>query len=66
MYPFVNYNGYWIMQKARRFGYNQSYQNWLQELLNRSRRQYKLKRIKSRLRVSFIGYSYNTKTYGNR
>lgn len=56
----TEYN-FWITQKARRFGYSIAAREYALRILSNGRRQYQLKRIKSRLRVSFIGYSYNIK-----
>ena len=50
-----------IFGKARRLGFTNGYNIFLMGLMSKVKRQYKLKRIKSRLRVSFIGYSYNVR-----
>ncbi len=46
----------------RRYGNSWRQRQYLMQILNSARKQYKLKRVKSRLRVSFIGYSYNVNT----
>ena len=50
-----------IFSKGRRKGMSDTYFKYVMEVLSTAKKQYQLKRIKSRLRVSFIGYSYYTK-----
>lgn len=50
-----------IFSKGRRKGMTDTYHKHFMKIISNPRKQYKLIRVKSRLRVSFIGYSYNIK-----
>jgi len=60
----IKHNSFKLVFK-REFGKPISFDNIKVQVISSPKKVYQLKRIKSRLRVSFIGYSYNIKYYDN-